>query len=85
MRFSARLDTSHQGPQYPFKHAEIVADSLTYIRRTMVQCILIASRRCIHKGYMCLHRQKSRGFNLASVEATQWVLLYVSIRHDKCY
>jgi hypothetical protein len=23
--------------------------------------------------------------NLASVEAIQWVLLYLSISHDKCY
>jgi hypothetical protein len=51
MGFNARLDTSHHGPPHPFKVAGAVADSLTGIRSAVMECLSLASRSCIRKGF----------------------------------
>jgi hypothetical protein len=35
--------------------------------------------------FRCPHRKNPEGSNLASMEALQWVLLYLSIGHYRCY
>jgi hypothetical protein len=82
MRFNLRLDTSHHGPPHPFKDAGVVADSLTGIHNAMVECLLVVNRSCIHKGFRGSH---SRIPSQVSVEAMQWVLLYLCIDYDTCY
>jgi hypothetical protein len=51
MRFSARLDTSHHGPQHPCREPGAVADHLTGTHTMMVKCLFVVNRRCIHKGF----------------------------------
>jgi hypothetical protein len=86
MRFNARLDTPHHRPPHPFKDAGVVVDSLTGIHNTTVKCFFGVSRSCIHKGVSSVPTDKNPDdANLAGVEAMQWVLLYLSIRHDRCY
>jgi hypothetical protein len=76
MRFNTRTDLSHHGPRHPFKDAGIVSDSLTGIHGAMVRCLFVVNRSYMYKGFRCPHSQKSRGFK-SSVEAMQWVLLYL--------
>jgi hypothetical protein len=85
IRFNARLDKSHHGPPFQFKDAGVVVDSLTGIHNAMVKCLFVVNRSCIHMGLGCPHRYKSRGFKSGEREVMQWVLLYLSIGHDRCY
>jgi hypothetical protein len=77
MRFNARLGTSHHGPQHPFKDAGVVADSLTGIHN--------AEELHTYGGFGVPTAKNPEDSNLASVETMQWVLLYLSIGHDRCY
>jgi hypothetical protein len=86
MRFNARLDTCHHGPLHPLQDAKVVADSLTGVHNATVKCFF----RCQQK----LHTQWFSGVptgrnpedsSQASVEATQWVLLYLSIGNSRCH
>jgi hypothetical protein len=78
MTFSALFDTSHHGLLLPFKDAGVVADSLTGIPNAMVRCLFIVNRSCIYKGFLGAPTGKNpEDSNLASVEAMQWVLLYL--------
>jgi hypothetical protein len=71
---------------HPSKDAGVVADSLTSIHNAMVKCLFIVYRGCIHKCSQVTPQVKNaEDSNLASVEAMQWVLLYLSIGHDRCY
>jgi hypothetical protein len=67
----------------PFKDAGAVADSLTGIHSAMKRLFVI-NRSCIHKGVHVSPQVKIYR-SMASVEAMQWVLLYLSIGHDTCY
>jgi hypothetical protein len=40
---------------------------------------------CIHKGFLVPKGKNPEDSNPVSVEATHWVLLYLSIGHDKHY
>jgi hypothetical protein len=51
MRFNARLDKSHHGPQHPFKDAGVAADSLTAIHNAKVKCLFVVNRGCIRKEF----------------------------------
>jgi hypothetical protein len=52
----------------------------------MVKCLFVVNRSCIYEGFSGVPTGKNpEDLNLASVEAMQWVLLYLSIGHDKCY
>jgi hypothetical protein len=51
MRFNARLDTSHHGPQHPFRDAVVVADSFTGIHNAKVKWLFVVNRSCICKGF----------------------------------
>jgi hypothetical protein len=57
MRSNAPLGTSH-----PFVDAWAVAGSLRGIRNAMVKCPFIVNKSCIHKGFRCPHRWRSKGF-----------------------
>jgi hypothetical protein len=74
MRLNARLDTSHHGPPHPFKDVGVVADSLIGIHNALVKCLFVVNRSA-----------NPEDSSQASMEAMQWVLLYVSIRHERCY
>jgi hypothetical protein len=51
----------------------------------MVKCLLVVKRNCIYRCFQVSPTGKNpEDSNLASVEAMQWVLLYLSIGHDKC-
>jgi hypothetical protein len=78
MRFNARLDTSHHGPPHLSKDAGVVADSLTGIHSGMVKC-----QQELHtQGVLAVPTGKNpEDSNPVSVEAMQWVLLYLSIGH----
>jgi hypothetical protein len=82
MRFSVSLDTPHHGPQHRFRDAGVVADSLTGIHSAMVKSLHYQQE--LHtQGFSgvptCNNLEDS---NLASVEAMQQFLLYLSIGHD---
>jgi hypothetical protein len=62
MRINARLDTFHHAPPHPFRDGGAVADSLPGIHPAMVKCLFVVNRSCIHKGFTCPHRYKSRRF-----------------------
>jgi hypothetical protein len=86
MRFNARLDTSRHGSPHTLKDAGVVPDSLTDIHSAMVKCLFVVNRSCIHKGFLCVHTDKNpEDSNVASLEAMQWVLLCLSVGHDRCY
>jgi hypothetical protein len=84
-RFNAHLNTSHHGQPHPFKDAGVVADSLTGIHNAMVKYLFVVNE--LHtQGFLGVPTGKNPDdSNLASVEAMQWVLLYLSIGHDRCY
>jgi hypothetical protein len=87
LSFNARLDTSHHGPPHPYKDAGAVADSLTGIHSAMVKCLSVVNRSCIDKGVQVFPQVKIQRIQICawSVEAMQWVLLYLSVGHDRCY
>jgi hypothetical protein len=82
MRFNASLDASHHGPPHPYKDAGVVADSLTGIHNAPVKC-----QQELHtQGVLVVPTGKNpEDSNLASMEGMQWVLLCLSIGHDRCY
>jgi hypothetical protein len=52
----------------------------------MVKCLFVVNRSCIHKGLWVSPTGKNpEDSNLASVEAIQWVVLYLSVGHDRRY
>jgi hypothetical protein len=85
MRFNVCLDTSHHGQSHPHKDAGVVADSVTGIHNAMGKCLFVVNRSCIHKGFVVPIGKNPEDSSPASVEAMQWVLLYLSIGHDSCY
>jgi hypothetical protein len=78
MRFNARLDTSHHGPQHRFKDAGVVD------RHPQYDEVSLRCQQELHtQGVLGVPTGKNpEDSNLASVEAMQWVLLYLSIGHD---
>jgi hypothetical protein len=74
---TARVDTSHHGPPHPFKDAGVVADILTGIHN--------ATEAAYTRDLGVPTGKHPEDSNLASVEAMQWVLLHLSIGHDRCY
>jgi hypothetical protein len=87
MIFSSCLDTSHHGPPHPFKDAGVVVGSLTGIL-----CDGEVPLHCQQEPHT--NTQEFSGVsiginqedsNLASAEAMQCVLLYLSIGRDRCY
>jgi hypothetical protein len=82
MTFNARLDTSDLGPQHPFKDAEVVSGSLKGDGEVPLHC-----QQELHtQGFLGVPTGKNtEDSNPVSVEAMQWVLLYLSIGHDRCY
>jgi hypothetical protein len=85
MRFNASLNTSYHGPPHPFKDAGVVADSLTHPQRDG-EVPLCCQQKLRTQGYLGVPKGKNpEDSNLASVEAMQWVLLYLSIGNDTCY
>jgi hypothetical protein len=86
MRFIARLYMSHHGPSYPFKDVGVVADSLTGNPQRNIEVPLSCQQKLHTQGFLDVPTAKNpEDPNLASVEAMQWVLLYLSICHDRCY
>jgi hypothetical protein len=85
VRFNARLDTSHHGPPLPFKNAGGVADVLTGIHNATVKCLFIVNRSCMHRLLGVPAGTNPEDSNLASVEAMQWALTYLTSCHDRCY
>jgi hypothetical protein len=51
MKFNACHDTSHYGPAYPFKDAEVDADSVTCLQDAKVKCVFVVNRIRRHKGF----------------------------------
>jgi hypothetical protein len=86
MRFNARLETSHNGRQHPFKDPDVAKDGSAGIQNAMVKCLFVVNRRCIHKRFLDIPTGKNpEDSNLNSVETMQWILLYLSICHHRCY
>jgi hypothetical protein len=62
--------------------AGAVEDSLTDVHKAMVKCLSLANTQ----GYLSFPNGKNpEDSKVASVEAMQWVLLYLSLGHDRCY
>jgi hypothetical protein len=85
IRFNARLDTSHHGLPHPFKGAGVVVDILT-----QPQCDrevrLLCQQELHSQGILGIATGKNpEALNLPSVEAMQWILLCLSVGHDRCY
>jgi hypothetical protein len=52
----------------------------------MVKCFFVVNRYGHAQGFLGVPTGKNpEDSNLASVEAMQWVLLDLSIDHDRCY
>jgi hypothetical protein len=85
MRYNARLDMSLHGPPHPCRDVGVVAGSLTGIHNAMARCLFVINRGCIHKGFGVPTDKNPEDSNVASVEATQRVLLYLSVGHDMCH
>jgi hypothetical protein len=52
----------------------------------MVKCLFVVNRSCIHNRVdVSSHVKNPEDSNVAGVKAMQWVLLYLSIGHDRCY
>jgi hypothetical protein len=86
MTFNARLVTSDHGRSQSFKDAGVVTENLD----RHPQCDGEVPPRCQREP----HTQGISGVstvknpedsNLASMTTMQWVLLYLSVRHDRCY
>jgi hypothetical protein len=77
MRFNVRLDTSYHGPPHPFRDAGVVADSLTgtSLLSTGVACTRVLG---VPTG------KNPEDSNLENMMGMQWILLYLSIRYDRC-
>jgi hypothetical protein len=76
--------TSHHRPKHPLKDAGVLADSLRH-----PQCDGEVPLRCqqgLHtQGFVGVPTGESpEDSSQVSVEAMQWVLLYLSIGHDIC-
>jgi hypothetical protein len=70
------------GALHPFRDASVVVDSVIGIHNVMVECLFIINMRCIHKIFLSVPTDKKlENSNLAM----QWVLLYPTISHDRCY
>jgi hypothetical protein len=87
MRFNARLNTSHHGPLHIVKVTQVVADSLTgynaqYNGDIPLHCHQELNTQVILGVPTGKNPEDS---NEASMEAMQWVLLYLSIGDDWCY
>jgi hypothetical protein len=81
IKFNSRLDTSHHGPPH---NARIVTD------RQAPQCggevPLSREQELSTWGILGVPTGKHpEDSSQVSVEATQWVLLYLSTGHDRCY
>jgi hypothetical protein len=75
MKFNARLDTSHHGPQHPFRDVGVLADSLTGIRRELHT-----------RGSSGAPTGKNpEDSHMVSAQAMQWFFFHLSIGHDGCY
>jgi hypothetical protein len=84
-RFKASLGRSHHRPPYPFKAAKVVAGSLTDIHNAMVKCLFTINKSSLYKRDLSGPTSKNpEDLNLASVQAMQLVLFYLSIGHDRC-
>jgi hypothetical protein len=53
MKFNARLNTSHHGPQHPFKDAGVVADSLTVRTSYLIICDSVCNTSVIMSVIYC--------------------------------
>jgi hypothetical protein len=82
MRFNARFNTTHCRPPHCFRDVGAVADSLTGIHNAMVSTSSLSTGAAYTRVSTGKNPDDS---NLQSVEAMQWVLLYISIGHDRCY
>jgi hypothetical protein len=80
MRFNAHLDTSHHGQKHHFKDAGAVADSLTPIQRCASSLSTGAAYKRVSRFSLGKIPEDS---SQVSVEATQWVLLYLPIGHHR--
>jgi hypothetical protein len=84
MRFNAHHSKSHYELSKPFKNARLVAYSLRGIHSTL-SCLFIVNGAA-HKGLKRPYKLKNlKDCSVASGEATQYVILYLSIGHDRCY
>jgi hypothetical protein len=72
MRFNARLDKSHHGPQHPFKEAGVAADSLTAIHNAMLKLLYGVYTRII-----CVSRRGEGGGH-------ERAFIYLLIGHNRC-
>jgi hypothetical protein len=81
MKFNARLNTSHHGLPRPCKDVGVVADNLTGIHNAMVRCFFVVKWSCIHRGLGVPTGKNPEDSSQVSVEATQWVLHYISLGH----
>jgi hypothetical protein len=83
-RFNAHLDTFHHGLPHPFQDAWVAVNSLASIKQWW--CLFVVNRSCIYKGFQVPPTGKNpEDSNVVSIEVMQWVLLYLSIIHDRCY
>jgi hypothetical protein len=74
------------GLSKPFKDAVVVANNLTGIHSARVKYLFVFNGNCIHKGLGVPTGKYPEDSNLAwSVEAMQWVLLYLSTGHEGHY
>jgi hypothetical protein len=86
MRLNAHLDISHHGFLYLFKNAGVAGDSLTRIHNAIVKCLFIVKQKLHTQGFLGVPTGKNpEDSHLVGKKVMQWVLLYLSISHDRCH
>jgi hypothetical protein len=77
MSFSVRLDTSHHGPPHPYKDSS----QASTVRWWNVSSL--STGAAYRRDLGVPTGRNPEDSSQASVEATQWVLLYLSLGHDR--
>jgi hypothetical protein len=86
MRCSEHCDTFHHGPLHPFGDAGVVADSLDRHPECDGKMPFCCQQELHTQGFLAVTMSKiPEDSDWASMEAMQWVILYLSITDDGCY
>jgi hypothetical protein len=87
MRFNECLNTSHHGRLHLFKVTQVVTDSLTgYDEKCNGDMPLHCQQKLNTQGILGVPTGKNpEDSNQVSMEAMQWVHLYLSVGDDRCY
>jgi hypothetical protein len=85
MIFDACINMSHHGLLHPFKDPWVAVDSLTGIHNAVAMCLFIINRSYKEMLLGVPTGKYPADSNLMSMEAMQWIFLYLSIDYNRCH